>query len=197
MGLTDWETPERMARFVANPRRGAQLAAFRVLRSAPRADVSRLRHHWPPSWSSSTSFPGKKIFPGLLPPGSRALRGRRVAPCALPAGRCDEHGFFVERAHAERTPALKQIIPYSVVVRGGNVLLLHAHRSGAVARRDCTTSSRLESAVTSTPRTPMRRSPVASPADRIRGGLADARSTEELDDRGPLSRFGHAGWTPQ
>ncbi len=31
----------------------------------------------------------------------------------------ESHGFFVEREHAERTPSLKQVIPYSIVVRQG------------------------------------------------------------------------------
>jgi predicted NUDIX family phosphoesterase len=45
-----------------------------------------------------------------------------------------EHGFFVERAHAERTPALKQPIPYAVVTVGERVLLLRRLRTGGESR---------------------------------------------------------------
>jgi predicted NUDIX family phosphoesterase len=50
-----------------------------------------------------------------------------------------EHGFFVERDYAERTPELKQVIPYSLVVRrGGNegpeVLCLRRTKAGGEAR---------------------------------------------------------------
>lgn len=45
-----------------------------------------------------------------------------------------EHGFFVERAHAERTPTLKQPIPYAVVTVGERVLLLRRLRTGGESR---------------------------------------------------------------
>jgi predicted NUDIX family phosphoesterase len=50
-----------------------------------------------------------------------------------------EHGFFVEREYAERTPALKQVIPYSLVVRQGDgegpeVLCLRRTKAGGEAR---------------------------------------------------------------
>ncbi|HIF39965.1 MAG TPA: hypothetical protein EYQ74_02545 [Planctomycetes bacterium] len=50
-----------------------------------------------------------------------------------------EHGFFVEREYAERTPALKQVIPYSLVVRQGaagspEVLCLRRTKAGGEAR---------------------------------------------------------------
>ena len=38
--------------------------------------------------------------------------------------RAKEHGFFVERPRAERTPAWKQVIPYCVVAREDEVLVL-------------------------------------------------------------------------
>jgi predicted NUDIX family phosphoesterase len=43
-------------------------------------------------------------------------------------------GFFVERAYAERTPALKQVIPYSVVWCDGRVLLTRRLRGGGESR---------------------------------------------------------------
>ena len=43
-------------------------------------------------------------------------------------------GFFVERAYAERTPALKQIIPYSLVVCGERIFLTKRMKSGGESR---------------------------------------------------------------
>jgi predicted NUDIX family phosphoesterase len=43
-------------------------------------------------------------------------------------------GYFVERAHAEHAPDLKQVIPYTVVVRGGEVLLLRRLARGGESR---------------------------------------------------------------
>lgn len=45
-----------------------------------------------------------------------------------------EEGFFVERPYAERNPTLKQIIPYALVVRRGEVLLLERTKGGGEAR---------------------------------------------------------------
>ena len=45
-----------------------------------------------------------------------------------------EHGFFVERDHAERTPSLKQVIPYTLVRRGGDFMLLRRTKGGGEAR---------------------------------------------------------------
>lgn len=46
----------------------------------------------------------------------------------------EQHGFFVERAHAEHDPSLKQVIPYAVIVRDGEVLLLKRTKNGGDAR---------------------------------------------------------------
>ena len=43
-------------------------------------------------------------------------------------------GFFVERAYAERTPTLKQIIPYTIVRRGEEILLLQRTKGGGESR---------------------------------------------------------------
>ena len=45
-----------------------------------------------------------------------------------------ENGFFVERDYAERTPTLQQVIPYSIVVCNGQVLLLKRLDRGGEAR---------------------------------------------------------------
>lgn len=46
----------------------------------------------------------------------------------------ERHGFFVERDYAERTPSLKQVIPYSIVVREGALLCLRRTKRGGEAR---------------------------------------------------------------
>lgn len=43
-------------------------------------------------------------------------------------------GFFVERPYAERTPTLKQVIPYTLVARGEDILLLQRTKGGGDAR---------------------------------------------------------------
>lgn len=43
-------------------------------------------------------------------------------------------GFFVEREYAERTPSLKQVIPYTLVVKKGDVLLLQRTKGGGESR---------------------------------------------------------------
>ncbi len=48
--------------------------------------------------------------------------------------RVRERGFFVEREHAERDPELKQIIPYCVLRRGGDVFLMRRLAAGGDAR---------------------------------------------------------------
>jgi predicted NUDIX family phosphoesterase len=45
-----------------------------------------------------------------------------------------EEGFFVERPYAERTPTLKQVIPYTLVARGKDILLLQRTKGGGDAR---------------------------------------------------------------
>lgn len=44
------------------------------------------------------------------------------------------HGFFVQRASAETNPDWKQVIPYTLVVRGGDVFLLRRLAKGGDAR---------------------------------------------------------------
>ncbi len=45
-----------------------------------------------------------------------------------------EHGFYVERDRAERSPQWKQIIPYTLVVRDGQVLCLARTKKGGETR---------------------------------------------------------------
>jgi len=76
--------------------------------------------------------PRRELFPDRYPQGFVPFGA------ALPAASFDEalesHGFFVERERAERTPDWKQVIPYNVVVRGGEILLLRRTTRGGEAR---------------------------------------------------------------
>jgi predicted NUDIX family phosphoesterase len=45
-----------------------------------------------------------------------------------------DRGFFVERAYAERTPSLKQVIPYAIVCVDESVLLVRRLNAGGEAR---------------------------------------------------------------
>ncbi len=76
--------------------------------------------------------PREKLFPEHYPHGV-VFFGEGLDEAQVRATWC-EHGFFVERAYAERTPSLKQVIPYTVVVRGGEVLLLTRSKRGGDAR---------------------------------------------------------------
>jgi predicted NUDIX family phosphoesterase len=86
--------------------------------------------------------PREALFPSHFPQG--------FLPFAAPSGEAGalalepflatirEQGFFVERPYAERTPALKQVIPYSVVRTRGvgpdQVLLLRRLAAGGERR---------------------------------------------------------------
>jgi predicted NUDIX family phosphoesterase len=48
--------------------------------------------------------------------------------------RVRQHGYFVQRDHAEHDPDLKQVIPYTLVVRSGHVLLLRRLARGGESR---------------------------------------------------------------
>jgi len=81
--------------------------------------------------------PRTMLFPESYPHGlvlfDEAQPAEAVHACV------ESHGFFVERAYAERTPSLKQVIPYSIVVRHGlahepEVLCLRRTTKGGESR---------------------------------------------------------------
>lgn len=76
--------------------------------------------------------PREALFPACYPQGFHPFR--RAEDAAAFLGLLREHGFFVERARAERTPAWKQVIPYCVVVSDGRVLLTTRRAKGGEAR---------------------------------------------------------------
>jgi predicted NUDIX family phosphoesterase len=59
---------------------------------------------------------------------------RDEAGMAAVVERIRARGFFVERRHAETDAALKQVIPYCLVVRGGDVFLTRRTKGGGDAR---------------------------------------------------------------
>lgn len=76
--------------------------------------------------------PRTELFPEFAPHGLAAF-GEDVSLERFQ--RCvEEEGFFVEREYAERTPTLKQIIPYTLVTRGEEILLLQRTKGGGEAR---------------------------------------------------------------
>lgn len=76
--------------------------------------------------------PRIELFPTSTPHGIQ-LFGEGFLEAAF--YQCVErHGFFVERDYAERTPSLKQVIPYTVVTRDGEVFLLQRTRGGGESR---------------------------------------------------------------
>ncbi len=75
--------------------------------------------------------PRDRLFDGRYPHGFEPFAGgdreRTLA-------RIREHGFFVERRHAEREPALKQVIPYALFEREGGIFLMRRLDRGGEAR---------------------------------------------------------------
>lgn len=59
--------------------------------------------------------PRGKLFPDCYPQGLTPFGNELEREPFLE--RISEHGYFVERAFAERTPSLKQLIPYTIVAR--------------------------------------------------------------------------------
>ncbi len=76
--------------------------------------------------------PRTELFPDCTPHGLRTF-GQDFTQGEFEA-KLASNGFFVERAWAERTPAVKQIIPYSVVTRRGEILLLRRTKRGGEIR---------------------------------------------------------------
>ena len=88
--------------------------------------------------------PRSALFPeyyphGFVPfPAPGAGRVPEHAGGGLSAASLDsvlaKEGFFVERAYAERTPTLKQLIPYSIFECDGRVLLVQRTAKGGESR---------------------------------------------------------------
>lgn len=76
--------------------------------------------------------PRRELFPDRYPQGFVPFGDELSAERFFDA--LERHGFFVERERAEREPEWKQVIPYSVVVAAGEVLLLKRTKRGGEAR---------------------------------------------------------------
>ncbi|MEO6709958.1 MAG: hypothetical protein ABI054_08200 [Planctomycetota bacterium] len=76
--------------------------------------------------------PRNELFPDCYPQGLMSF-GPEFPLAAFEAS-VARSGFFVQRSHAESNPNLKQVIPYTVVVRGGEVFLLRRLSKGGEAR---------------------------------------------------------------
>lgn len=76
--------------------------------------------------------PRRELFPDHYPQGFQPFDAScslaRILECI------ETHGFFVERARAEREPRWKQVIPYNVVLVDEQVLLLRRTSRGGEAR---------------------------------------------------------------
>ena len=80
--------------------------------------------------------PREALFPDCYPQGLVPFGGGDgETDRAAFLERIEANGFFVERAYAERTPTLKQVIPYTVVVSGdGGVFLTKRLPQGGESR---------------------------------------------------------------
>jgi predicted NUDIX family phosphoesterase len=76
--------------------------------------------------------PRSALFPQCAPHGL-ALFGEHLERAAFEATLRRE-GFFVERTRAERTPDWKQVIPYTLVARGGELLCVRRLARGGERR---------------------------------------------------------------
>ena len=80
--------------------------------------------------------PREAVFPDCYPHGlvPFAPPGAAGITAAGFEAALEREGFFVERERAERTPAWKQVIPYSLVTCGDRLMLVRRTRSGGDAR---------------------------------------------------------------
>lgn len=86
--------------------------------------------------------PREELFPhfyphGLVPFGSaegESSKSETTLDKRAFEETASERGFFVERAYAERTPSLQQIIPYGVVCQGDEILLVKRLKKGGESR---------------------------------------------------------------
>jgi predicted NUDIX family phosphoesterase len=78
--------------------------------------------------------PRRELFRDCYPQGLVLFGEREGLRGADFEDRVRQHGYFVQRDHAEHDPDLKQVIPYTLVVRRGQVLLLRRLARGGESR---------------------------------------------------------------
>ncbi len=76
--------------------------------------------------------PRNELFRDCYPQGLTPFGGE--LPLAAFEETVTRRGFFVQRSHAETNPNLKQVIPYTVVVRHGDIFLMRRLSKGGEAR---------------------------------------------------------------
>jgi predicted NUDIX family phosphoesterase len=76
--------------------------------------------------------PRENLFPEFYPQGLVRF-GAEISRESI-MDSMSEYGFFVERDYAERTPALKQVIPYTVVVSEDKIMLTKRLPQGGEGR---------------------------------------------------------------
>jgi predicted NUDIX family phosphoesterase len=76
--------------------------------------------------------PREKLFPEFYPQGLVRFGADLTREAVMDS--LHTHGFYVEREYAERTPSLKQVIPYTVVVSEGQVMLTKRLPQGGEGR---------------------------------------------------------------
>lgn len=75
--------------------------------------------------------PRQRLFDDRYPHGFEPFTGEERERVV---SRIRDHGYFVERRHAERDPMLKQVIPYALFERGEDLFLMRRLGKGGEAR---------------------------------------------------------------
>ena len=78
--------------------------------------------------------PRARLFEGHTPRGFEPFSASGAGERERVLARIREHGFFVERRHAERDPSMKQVIPYALFEREGGIFLMRRLPKGGEAR---------------------------------------------------------------
>jgi predicted NUDIX family phosphoesterase len=97
--------------------------------AAPRTHQVQLR---PRSMEFVFVVPRNDLFRDCYPQGLTPFGGEY--PLTAFEKCVNTHGFFVQRSHAETNPNWKQVIPYTVMVRDGEVFLMRRLSKGGEAR---------------------------------------------------------------
>ena len=78
--------------------------------------------------------PRERLFDGRTPHGFEPFPESGGGERERVLSRIREHGFFVERRHAEKDPSMKQVIPYALFERDGGIFLMRRLPRGGEAR---------------------------------------------------------------
>lgn len=101
------------------------------------------------------------LFPDCYPQGFAPFEGPSEQAAFVDLARTK--GFFVERAYAERTPGLKQLIPYCVLTCEDRILVLKRLAAGGEARLHDKLSIGVGGHINPPDATVLKRGPAGSP----------------------------------